>query len=105
MTEKNHKLHIDFTFRHTNPSDAVKTRTEEKLSKALNKFLQEDTAVHVVFLVDKHRHIAEITLNYLGHQLVTKAEDEDMYKAVDKAAEVITQQMRKQKEKTVSHHA
>ncbi|RME01421.1 MAG: ribosome-associated translation inhibitor RaiA, partial [Deltaproteobacteria bacterium] len=54
-------MNISVTFRHMEPSEALKAYAEEKLGK-LKKYVIPPVEVNVVLSVEKFRHIAEVTL-------------------------------------------
>ncbi len=97
------EINISVTFRHTEPTEALKKHAEEKLVHSLQKYLHHHTTVHVILSVEKRDHTAEIILNSKNHDLSAKATTSDLYAAIDKAADNVTTQLRKQKEKMTEH--
>jgi putative sigma-54 modulation protein len=69
-----------------------------KLAKLLDGPSGEREA-HVVVTSERHLHNAEITLHYLGHQMVGLGSDADLFlslcKALDKAGKQVTKQRAK----------
>ena len=69
-----------------------------KLAKLLDGPSGEREA-HVVVTNERHLHNAEITLHYLGHQMVGTDSDADLFlalcKALDKAGKQVTKQRAK----------
>lgn len=104
MTTNQASLSISTTFRNMDSSDAIRTYAEEKLSKSLLKFIHQDTSAHVILKVEKHRHVAEIALNWRGKEVAAKEESDDLYKAIDLLVDSLSQQLRKLKEKLTQHH-
>lgn len=91
-------MQISVTFRHIEPSTALKEYAEEKISR-IKKYVEEPIEVHVVLTVEKFRHIAEATIKANGMGFKGTEETEDMYSAIDTLADTIESQVRKNKEK------
>lgn len=102
---QNAEIQITVTFRHTEPTEALKKHAEDKLNHSLQKYLHHHTSVHVILSVEKREQTAEIILNSKNHSCSAKATSTDLYLAIDKAAENVTTQLRKQKEKMTEHKA
>ena len=96
-------MELTVTFRHSEPSNVLKQNIEEKLSK-LNKYLLKASQAHVILMVERSRHIAEITLSENHHTLCAKEGSHDMYQSVDLAIAKLERQLKKLKEKVKSHH-
>lgn len=95
-------MKILVTFRHLDPSDALKSYVEEKLSK-LKKYVIPPVEVNVVLSVEKFRHIAEVTLIANRTTLKSREETSDMYAAIDGVAAKMERQVKKFKEKLKQH--
>ena len=95
-------MNVTFTYRHTDSSDALEARMRGHLDK-LAKSLSAATDIHCVFTVEGYRNTVEI--NIVGGPLELSAHDakDDMYKAIDSAAAKLERQVRKQREKSLSH--
>ncbi|SHF24526.1 SSU ribosomal protein S30P/sigma 54 modulation protein [Desulfacinum infernum DSM 9756] len=91
-------MQINVTFRHTEPSEAVKTYAEEKLSR-LKKYMDEPIEANIVLQVEKFRHIAEVSLDSNGMRVNATEETHDMYSAIDMVVDKLESQIKKQKEK------
>lgn len=100
---QNADIQITVTFRHTEPTEALKKHAEEKLNHVLPKYLHHHASVHVILSVEKREQTAEIILNSKNHSCSAKVTSTDLYLAIDKAAENVTTQLRKQKEKMTEH--
>lgn len=87
-------IQVAVTFRHVEPSDALRRYAEGKVGR-LAKFLRRSIEAHVVLSVLKHRHVAEITLS--GSRLSINATEEtgDLYSAIDLAVGKIERQIKK----------
>jgi len=92
-------MQINVTFRHVEPSEALRTYVEDKVSR-IKKYLEEPIEAHVVLRVEKFRHIAEVLILANGMRINGKEETEDMYSAIDSVADTIEGQVRKGKDKS-----
>ena len=104
MTNSAHKISIKHTFRNTESTDAIKNYANEKLENCLRKFVHHDTEAHVVHSVEKNRHIVEVAFHTDGADFVCKEETENLYASIDSAVKIISQQLRKHKERMTAHH-
>ncbi len=95
-------MHIHTTFRHMEPSDAVKEYTESKLQK-FSKYLHEPIEVHVVFQVQKLSQSAEVTVSAKNFRFHGVEESENLYASIDLVASKIERQLKKHKEKIKEH--
>ncbi|MDR3567571.1 MAG: ribosome-associated translation inhibitor RaiA [Syntrophobacteraceae bacterium] len=92
-------MQITLSFRHIDPSDALKQYVEDKLSR-LKKYLEEPVEVHVVLRGEKFRRIAEVSIDASGLRLNGAEETDDMYSAIDLLVDNLeSQAARKGKEK------
>ncbi|HWP57214.1 MAG TPA: ribosome-associated translation inhibitor RaiA [Candidatus Acidoferrales bacterium] len=90
---------VSVTFRHTQPTAALKSYVEEKLKK-IGKYFYRPLEAHVVLSVDsKDRQLAEVTLQTRRLKLHGREETADLYAAIDLAVDKIEQQIRKHKSK------
>jgi putative sigma-54 modulation protein len=92
-------MQINVTFRHVEPSLALRTYVEDKVSR-IKKYLEEPIEAHVVLRVEKFRHIAEVLILANGMRINGKEETDDMYSAIDLVADTIEGQVRKGKDKS-----
>ncbi len=99
-----HTIHLNISFRNTEPTEAIKKYATEKLTNCLQKFVHQDVDAHIVLLVEKNRQQAEITFHADGKDFICKEESDDLYASLDKLTTSIGAQLRKHKEKRVSHH-
>jgi putative sigma-54 modulation protein len=75
---------ISITFRHVEPSDAIKQHAEEKISK-LQRFLRQPMSARVTLSLEKLEHGAE---HLEAHEVC-----EDMYIAIDRAVQKLERQI------------
>jgi len=87
-------MQVLVTFRHVAPSGALREYAEEKVLK-VQKYVRRVSEAHVIFCVDKRRHIAEVTLNAAHHTFTATEETTDLYAAIDLAMDKIERQVKK----------
>jgi putative sigma-54 modulation protein len=91
---------VSVTFRHTEPTDALKQYAEEKIHR-LGKYFSQPLDAHVVLSVEsKERQSAEVELHAHGAMIHGKEQTEDLYSAIDLVTDNLKRQVRKQKDKT-----
>jgi putative sigma-54 modulation protein len=90
-------MQITVTFRHVDPTPALRRHAEEKLGRVVRKYLKRPGDAHVILGVHKARHLAEVTLQADHVTLFAKETTTDLYAAIDLACEKIEQQARKLK--------
>jgi putative sigma-54 modulation protein len=92
-------MQITVTGRHFEITEALRQHLENKIRK-LDRYLDGITDVHVVLSVEKHRHMAEITLQSTnGNSIRGLEETHDMYLAVDTVIENVEKQIRRQQKR------
>jgi putative sigma-54 modulation protein len=90
---------VSVTFRHTEPTDALKQYAEEKMHR-LGKYFSQPLDAHVVLSVEsKERQTAEVELHAHGGMIHAKEQTEDLYAAIDLVADNLKRQLKKQKDK------
>jgi len=95
-------MHVSVTFRHVEPTSALRTHAEEKLDR-LRKYLHRPGEVHVILSVSKDRHVAEIALQADHESLFAKEQTGDLYSAIDQAVTKLEHQAQRLKQKRESH--
>lgn len=91
------------TIHFTGGSEALRTFTIEKFEK-LYKLAHNITDIHVIFKVDKLRHIAEANLHVPNFPPINaECESENMYKTIDLLIDKLKSQLGKHKEKITNH--
>lgn len=103
MTQRDVSINVSVTFRHTESTPALKTYATEKITGCLSKYVTHATEVHIILLVEKRDHVAEVVVHSKGHDLSAKAATGDLYSAIDKVVDSIQAQLRKQKDKLLSN--
>lgn len=89
---------ISVTFRHVDPSQALKDYVTEKLGK-VQKVVEKSFDAHVTLSVEKYRHIAEVFLTARGITIKAFESTEDLYSAIDLVCDKVERQLKKYREK------
>ena len=94
------EITVSVTFRHIEPTAALKKYAEQKIDK-IGKYFSHPLDAHVILAVDaKQRQLAEIELHTHGAMIHGKEQHEDLYAAIDLVLDKIERQVRKHKEKS-----
>src|SRR5262252_4260537 len=96
-------MQINVTFRHVDPTPALRTHAEGKLERMVRKYLRRPVDAHVILSVAKERHAAEITLQADHVTMFAKEETTDLYAAIDLAVEKLEHQAQKLRAKRKDH--
>lgn len=86
-------MRVSITFRHVDPSDAIKQHAREKCAK-LQKFLRQPMTARVTLSLDKLSHAAEVRLSSGGERFEAHEVTDDMYAAIDKVMSKLERQIR-----------
>jgi putative sigma-54 modulation protein len=90
---------VSFTFRHIEPTDALKQYAEAKMHR-LGKYFSPSLNAHVVLSAEsKERQTAEVELHAHGGTIHAKEQTEDLYAAIDLVTDNLKRQLQKQKDK------
>lgn len=95
-------MQITTTFRHMEPSDALKGYAEEKLEK-VKKYIDEPIVVQVFLTVEKIRHMADVTISAKGMTIKASENSNDMYASLGAVADKIERQLLRFKERIKAH--
>ena len=87
-------MKVIYTGRHVEVSDALRVSAEEGLTK-MQAYLDDIIDVHVIFSVEKHRHMAEINLKTSDGEFIASAESTDMYQSLSQALDKLETQAHK----------
>ena len=95
-------MQVSVTFRNMESKEVLRDYVQEKISR-LNRYLDYPLEANVVLTVEKHRHIAEVTL--VANRIAINAQEEtdDMRSAIDLVADKLERQILKYKEKIKRH--
>jgi putative sigma-54 modulation protein len=92
-------MNVEYTGRQYEITPAVRKQVEHGLGK-LEKLFGSSFDSHVILTLEKHRHIAEITVNIRNHPIVGVAEAVEMTAAVGEALDKIDRQAVKYKSRS-----
>ena len=90
-------MQIIVTFRHVDPTPALRSYAEDKVTRMSRKYLRRPIDAHVILGVSKERHVAEITLQADHVSMFAKETTHDLYSAIDLAVEKLEHQAQKLK--------
>ena len=93
------EIKISVTFRHIEPTAALKQYAEAKIHK-IGKYFSQPLDAHVILAVDaKQRQLAEVELHTHGAMIHGKEQHQNLYAAIDLVLDKVERQVRKQKDK------
>lgn len=95
-------MNTQMTGHHMEITPALREFTEKKLAR-LKPHGDSITSLHITFNVDKHSKIAEGKIVVPGQTIHAKAQDENMYNAIDSLVSKLSRQLIKYKEKQSAH--
>ncbi len=95
-------MQLSITARHFDLTEGLKEHTEERVQK-LTKYGLDILEAHAVLMVEKYRHMVEVTLHSKGLNVTGKAESDDMYTSVDQAVNKVEEQIRRHKDRMKGH--
>jgi putative sigma-54 modulation protein len=96
-------MQITVTFRHVDPTPALRSHAEDKVARVARKYLRRPVDAHVILAVAKERHVAEITLQADHVSMFAKETTHDLYSAIDLAVEKLEHQAQKLKARRRDH--
>jgi|SRR5208282_4931630 len=89
---------VTVTFRHVEPSEAIRRYAERKLAH-LGKFLKRACEAHVILSVDKYRQHGEVTVKSGRLSATAEQESKDLYSVIDLLEDKVARQLRRHLEK------
>ena len=94
------EITVSVTFRHLEPTEALKQYAEEKIHK-VGKYFSHALDAHIILAVDtKENQWAEVELHTHGAKIHGKEQHPNLYAAIDLVIDKIERQVRKQKDKS-----
>ncbi|MDN6319918.1 MAG: ribosome hibernation promoting factor [Marinobacter sp.] len=93
-------MQLNISGHHVELTPALKDYVSEKFER-LQRHFDHISNCQVTLEVDKVRQIADATLHVVGGEIHAKAENEDMYAAIDGLVDKLDRQILKHKEKSV----
>ena len=91
-------MQIKVTFRHVDPSEAVKEYAREKVGK-LKKYLDGPMEANLTLTVEKHRHEADLTLIASGLKIHGRETTGDLFSAIDLVMDKLEKQVTRYRDK------
>lgn len=88
--------------RHLEITPALRNYAEEKIKK-FERYSSDITEATVTLSVEKYRHKAEVQLKANGMLIQAESVTGEIYSAIDEVSEKLDRQVKKYKEKLVSH--
>lgn len=85
-------MDLSTTFRHIEPTDALRDYAEQKVSR-LQKFLRQPMTARITLSADKHEHVVEMQVQSGGSRYETREVSEDMYASIDSAIHKLERQI------------
>lgn len=95
-------MNLRLVGRHVRITPALRHYIEGRIDR-LDRFGFEGATLQVSVGVDKLRHAAEGLVIHRGHRIQAKAVTSEMYASVDKLVDKLAAQLRKHKERLVTH--
>ncbi len=95
-------MNIIVNGRHLEVTPALKSYAEEKLMK-FDRYLSNITEAIVTLTVEKYRHKAEVLIKANGMLIQAEGVTGEIYSSIDEVVEKLEKQVKKYKEKLVSH--
>jgi putative sigma-54 modulation protein len=93
-------MRVSVTFRHIEPTEALKHYVEQKIHR-IGKFFSQPLEARVILAVEsKECQLAEVELHAHGTTVYGKEQHQDLYAAIDLIIDKIERQIKKQKDKT-----
>jgi putative sigma-54 modulation protein len=95
-------MNIIVTGRHLEVTPALKKYAEEKIKK-FNRYLSNISEAIITLSVEKYRHKVEVLLKVNGVLIQAEGITGEIYSSIDEVVEKLERQVKKYKEKLVSH--
>ena len=95
-------MNIIVTGRHIDITPALKSYAEKKIAR-VNRYLSNISEANVTISVEKYRHKVETLLKVNGIMIQAEAITGEVYSSIDEVADKLERQIKKYKEKLVSH--
>jgi putative sigma-54 modulation protein len=95
-------MQVNVTFRHLEPSDALKAFAREKVAR-VEKYLDHASEASVVLSLEKHVHHAEVLVHSGPFFLRGNDRSDDMYASIGLAMDKVERQLRRYKTRLRQH--
>ena len=93
---------VNITFRHLEPTEALKAHVHDKLVH-IERYVDRPTEAHAVLHLENLDHHADLTVKAGAFLMRGRARSGDMYASIDMAADKIERQFKRHKEKLQDH--
>ena len=97
-------MNIQITGRNVEVTDSIKSYVNEKVGK-VGHYFDNITSTKVILDVEKDQQVAEAIVTVPGSEFVAKAEDKDLYAAIDMLEDKLARQLKKHKDKMRCNHS
>jgi putative sigma-54 modulation protein len=91
-------MNTKVTARHFELTPEIKTLAEENF-ESLSRYFDNIISCHLILDVEKHRKLAEVTIEVFGQTLRSTGETDDMYASIESAFDKARSQVKKYKGK------
>jgi len=95
-------MQISTTARHCELDPELRLFAQRRLER-FERFARDIQEAHLIVSAEGYRHSAEITLKLKRHEMVSREESTEARAAIDRAADRVEKQLRRLKERRVSH--
>ncbi len=85
-------MDLSTTFRHIEPTDALRDYAHQKVSR-LQKFLRQPMTARITLSAEKHEHIVEMQVQSGGQHYEARESSTDMYGSIDSAVHKLERQI------------
>jgi len=89
---------VTVTFRHVDPTDAIRQYAERKLAH-IGRLANSPCEAHLILSVDKFRQHGEVTVKSGRLSVTAQEETKDLYSVIDLLADKVGRQLKKHREK------
>lgn len=89
---------VTVTFRHVEPTDALRLYAERKLAH-LGRYAKQACSAHLILSVDKYRQHGEVTVQSGRISVTAEEESKDLYSVIDQLADIAARQLKRHIEK------
>ena len=96
-------MEVSVTFRHVEPTQALKEYATDKVARICGKYLRFPLEASVILAVVKQRHMAEINVHAKHFDISAHETTGDLYSSIDLALDKLEAQLRKHKDR-INHH-
>jgi ribosomal subunit interface protein len=89
---------VTVTFRHLEPTDAIKDYAEKKFAH-FGRSIKRACSAHLILTVDKYRQHGEVTVKSGRLSVIAQEETKDLYSVIDLLTDNVGRQLKKHLEK------